>query len=73
MTSLRSKDFCSSSPHATRRFELPTLSHAKSPPKGELLAWLGLRDGNITFSDELDFDPSELDIVYEDIDPEEKS
>ena len=44
MTSLRSKDFCSSSPHATRRFELPTLSHAKSPPKGELLAWLGIRD-----------------------------
>ncbi len=26
--------------------------------------WLGLGDGNITFSDELDFDPSELDIVY---------
>lgn len=23
-------------------------------------------DGNITFADELDFDPSELDIVYQD-------
>ena len=29
-----------------------------------LFLWLGLGDGNITFSDELDFDPSELDIVY---------
>ena len=28
--------------------------------------WLELRYGNITFADELDFDPSELDIVYED-------
>ena len=32
--------------------------------------WLGLRDGNITFSDELDFDPEELDMVYEDNDTE---
>ena len=37
-----------------------------------MLIWLGLRDGNITFSDELDFDPAELDIVYEDIDSEEE-
>ena len=33
-------------------------------------AWLELRYGNITFADELDFDPAELDIVYEDNDPE---
>ena len=46
MTSLRSKDFCSAPPHATRKFELPTLSHAKSPRKRELLAWLGWRDSN---------------------------
>ena len=32
--------------------------------------WLGLGDGNITFSDELDFDVAELDIVYEDNDEE---
>ena len=34
------------------------------------LIWLGLGDGNITFSDELDFDVAELDIVYEDNDEE---
>ena len=28
--------------------------------------WLELGYGNITFSDELDFDPSEIDTVYED-------
>ena len=28
--------------------------------------WLGLKDGNITFSDELNFDPAKLDAVYED-------
>lgn len=33
--------------------------------------WLELGDGNITFSDELDFDPTELDIVYEDSEQEE--
>ena len=48
---LRSKDFCSSPPHATRKFELPTLSHAKSPRKRELLAWLGLSDLFQTFED----------------------
>lgn len=32
--------------------------------------WLGLGDGNITFSDELDFDVAELDVVYEDNDEE---
>ena len=32
--------------------------------------WLELRYGNITFADELDFDPAELDIVYEDNDTE---
>ena len=26
--------------------------------------WQGLETGNITFSDELDFDPSELDHIY---------
>jgi hypothetical protein len=31
-----------------------------------IISWLGLRDGNITFSDELDFDPAELDMIYED-------
>ena len=33
-------------------------------------SWLELRYGNITFADELDFDPAELDIVYEDNDTE---
>ena len=28
--------------------------------------WLGIRDGNITFQDSLDFDLSEIDSVYED-------
>lgn len=37
-----------------------------------LFSWLGLGDGNITFADELDFDPSELDIAYQDNDDEEK-
>ena len=36
-----------------------------------MLIWLGLRDGNITFSDELDFDLSELDTIYEDDNSEE--
>jgi len=36
-------------------------------------AWLGLGDGNITFSDELNFDPAELDMVYEDQSEEEKA
>ena len=36
----------------------------------EIFSWLGLGDGNITFSDELDFDVAELDIVYEDNDEE---
>ena len=31
-----------------------------------IISWLGLGDGNITFSDELDFDPAELNSVYED-------
>ena len=34
--------------------------------------WLGLGDGNITFFDELDFDPSELDIVYRDDNAEDQ-
>ena len=33
-------------------------------------AWLELGYGNITFSDELDFDITELDIVYGDNDKE---
>lgn len=28
-------------------------------------AWLGIRDGNITFQDSLDFDLSEIDSVYD--------
>jgi hypothetical protein len=32
--------------------------------------WLELGHGNITFSEELDFDPEELDIVYADNDTE---
>ena len=32
--------------------------------------WLELGYGNITFSDELNFDPTELDIAYEDVDTE---
>lgn len=39
-------------------------------PFGLIFSWLGLGDGNITFSDELDFDVAELDIVYEDNDEE---
>lgn len=31
-------------------------------------SWLELGYGNITFTDELDFDVAELDIVYEDSD-----
>lgn len=37
-----------------------------------LFSWLGLGDGNITFSDELDFDPTELDMIYEDDDSEKQ-
>ena len=33
---------------------------------GLLISWLGIRDGNITFQDSLDFDLSEIDSVYED-------
>ncbi len=29
-------------------------------------SWLGIRDGNITFEDSLDFDISEIESVYED-------
>ncbi len=28
--------------------------------------WLGMRDGNITFQDSLDFDLTEIDSVYDD-------
>ena len=31
-----------------------------------LFIWLGIRDGNITFEDSLDFDISEIESVYED-------
>ena len=43
-----------------------TKDKVKGPRYKDLgpFTWLGLGDGNITFSDELDFDPSELDIVY---------
>ena len=34
--------------------------------------WQGLESGNITFSSELDFDPAELDIVYQDNDKGER-
>ena len=29
-------------------------------------SWLGIRDGNITFQDSLDFDLTEIDSVYDD-------
>lgn len=45
----------------------PQPRHEKSRADARLFTWLELGDGNITFADELDFDPSELDIVYEDI------
>jgi hypothetical protein len=35
-------------------------------------SWQGLVNGNITFTDELDFDPAELDMVYEDNGVEEQ-
>ena len=51
--------------------------HISEPRKNRVqdpvITWLGLGDGNITFSDELDFDPSELDIVYQDGDMEQES
>lgn len=36
-----------------------------SSPDGILQIWLELGYGNITFSDELDFDPADLDAIYE--------
>ena len=42
----------------------------KDLPEEICSIWLELRYGNITFADELDFDPAELDIVYEDNDTE---
>lgn len=33
-------------------------------PNGLIFLWPELGHGNITFLDELDFDPAELDIVY---------
>ena len=42
----------------------------KTSPKGLVLSWLELGHGNITFSEEIDFDPEELDIVYADNDTE---
>lgn len=42
----------------------------QNPSHGRALSWQGLESGNITFSSELDFDPSELDIVYQDNDTE---
>lgn len=35
-----------------------------------MLTWLGLGDGNITFSEELAFDPAELEIAYQNHDAE---
>lgn len=40
----------------------------KTSPNGLVFSWLELGYGNITFTDELDFDVAELDIVYEDSD-----
>ena len=34
------------------------------PPILLEFSWLGIRDGNITFQDSLDFDLSEIDNVY---------
>lgn len=42
----------------------------KDLPEEICSIWLELGHGNITFSEELDFDPEELDIVYEDNDTE---
>ena len=41
--------------------------HVKSPPVGGLFTWLGMRDGNITFEDGLDFDIRDIDCIYEDV------
>ena len=43
-----------------------THSHAKTPSYNGVISWLGIRDGNITFEDSLDFDISEIESVYED-------
>lgn len=53
-----------------RRVQILTQATKKEGAKDLLLSWLELRYGNITFADELDFDPAELDIVYEDNDTE---
>ena len=49
---------------------IPAQTKKKIEQNVQSFSWLGLRDGNITFSDELDFDPEELDMVYEDNDTE---
>ncbi len=43
-----------------------TAQPRKNRVQDPVITWLELGDGNITFSDELDFDPSELGIVYQD-------
>ena len=37
----------------------------KTDHTGLILIWLGIRDGNITFKDSLDFDISEINSVYD--------
>lgn len=69
MTSLRSKDFCSSPPMFRIRGFASRFQHSKKPDSintVRLFTWLGKRDGNITFDDSLDFDISEIESVYED-------
>lgn len=41
-------------------------SHAKTGRKSPVHAWLGFGDGNITFQDSLDFDMSEIEMIYAD-------
>ena len=45
--------------------EINSGQESKIDLKNEIYpVWQGLEDGNITFTDELDFDPAELDTVY---------
>ena len=55
-------------PECTMHSTLESLSHGheNSRSNDRLYSWLGIRDGNITFEDSLDFDISEIESVYED-------
>lgn len=47
---------------------IPAQTKKKIEQNVQSFSWLELGYGNITFTDELDFDVAELDIVYEDSD-----